>query len=199
MLHTIRSCITDNDEGHSDVLITEDLETEITEDVSMVDTRCISLSEILEIRKKISDCLELKIHSAKNVKTIEKSIYNASIRSSNRKNIKLNSSEFISEYLSIGYDFYGKFELGNLKLLRSELINNQLMWESTLYSEFKNEEMLRYDRIEKPEHLNIEEGVLECSGCKCKRIHTYSQQTRSADESTTIFCTCIKCGNKWKM
>jgi DNA-directed RNA polymerase subunit M/transcription elongation factor TFIIS len=42
------------------------------------------------------------------------------------------------------------------------------------------------------------------AGLKCKRCHsndiTYEfLQTRSADEGTTIFCTCGNCSKRWKM
>ena len=39
----------------------------------------------------------------------------------------------------------------------------------------------------------------KCSKCKNNECKTYSLQTRSADETTTIFVNCIKCNNTWKM
>jgi DNA-directed RNA polymerase subunit M/transcription elongation factor TFIIS len=37
-----------------------------------------------------------------------------------------------------------------------------------------------------------------CGKCKSKNCHYYEQQTRSADESTTVFVTCLDCNGKWK-
>ena len=38
-----------------------------------------------------------------------------------------------------------------------------------------------------------------CSKCKHNKCKTYSLQTRSADEPTTIFVNCINCDNTWRM
>ena len=38
----------------------------------------------------------------------------------------------------------------------------------------------------------------KCSRCKSRKCTYYELQTRSADESMTIFITCINCGNRWK-
>lgn len=38
-----------------------------------------------------------------------------------------------------------------------------------------------------------------CKKCGSDNIFSESRQTRSSDEATTIFFTCINCGNKWKM
>lgn len=45
----------------------------------------------------------------------------------------------------------------------------------------------------------VEEGVNVCYKCGSKKTVSYSKQTRSADEGTTVFCMCVNCGNKWKM
>lgn len=47
--------------------------------------------------------------------------------------------------------------------------------------------------------FEIEEGVLECGKCGSKKTYSYTKQTRSGDESTTVFAICCKCNNSWKM
>lgn len=42
------------------------------------------------------------------------------------------------------------------------------------------------------------EGDLTCPKCKGKKIHRIEKQTRSADESATVFCYCSECGKRWK-
>ncbi|KAF2838882.1 DNA-directed RNA polymeras-like protein I subunit [Patellaria atrata CBS 101060] len=36
-----------------------------------------------------------------------------------------------------------------------------------------------------------------CERCGQKEVRFYTQQLRSADEGTTVFYTCTKCGHKW--
>jgi transcription elongation factor S-II len=38
----------------------------------------------------------------------------------------------------------------------------------------------------------------KCGKCRSKETCYYEMQTRSADESMTIFITCLNCGNRWK-
>ena len=45
------------------------------------------------------------------------------------------------------------------------------------------------------------EGFLVCKNpsCKSKEIDVEQKQTRSADEPMSLFCLCVKCGNRWTM
>ena len=43
------------------------------------------------------------------------------------------------------------------------------------------------------------EGNLQCPKCKGRKIHRIEKQTRSADESATVFCYCTSCAKRWKM
>lgn len=47
---------------------------------------------------------------------------------------------------------------------------------------------------------NIEAStdMFTCKKCKSKRCTYYELQTRSADEPSTIFITCLDCGKHWK-
>jgi DNA-directed RNA polymerase subunit M/transcription elongation factor TFIIS len=49
--------------------------------------------------------------------------------------------------------------------------------------------------------FDVEEGVNECGKCGSKRVISFDKQTRSCDEGTSVYCTCIKpgCGNRWVM
>ena len=38
-----------------------------------------------------------------------------------------------------------------------------------------------------------------CKRCKKRECAYYELQTRSADESMTIFVTCLNCGNRWRI
>ena len=42
-----------------------------------------------------------------------------------------------------------------------------------------------------------EESLIKCFRCGGP-VEWYEKQTRSADEAITQFCTCKKCGHKWR-
>lgn len=42
------------------------------------------------------------------------------------------------------------------------------------------------------------DGDITCPKCKGKKVHRIEKQTRSADESATVFCYCSECGKRWK-
>ena len=52
-----------------------------------------------------------------------------------------------------------------------------------------------------PEQIKLEDradGLFKCGKCKSYKTEYNEKQTRSADEPTTKFCYCHKCGNRWK-
>ena len=38
-----------------------------------------------------------------------------------------------------------------------------------------------------------------CKMCKSDNVYVFAKQTRSSDEATTKYYTCIDCGNKWNV
>ena len=52
----------------------------------------------------------------------------------------------------------------------------------------------KFEEEEQPKH-----SELICNRCLSRSIAIQQQQTRSADEGMTVFCTCKKCGMRWKM
>lgn len=53
--------------------------------------------------------------------------------------------------------------------------------------------------IEKKEQKEeMVDGDITCPKCKSKKVHRIEKQTRSADESATVFCYCSECGKRWK-
>uniref|UniRef100_A0A7S3MYM1 TFIIS-type domain-containing protein n=1 Tax=Strombidium inclinatum TaxID=197538 RepID=A0A7S3MYM1_9SPIT len=46
---------------------------------------------------------------------------------------------------------------------------------------------------------NKHKSLIQCNKCKSHNVTFYLQQTRSADEPMTQFCTCMECGKQWKI
>jgi len=44
----------------------------------------------------------------------------------------------------------------------------------------------------------VSNGLYTCGKCKENKCSYYQLQTRSCDEPTTTYVTCVNCGNKWK-
>lgn len=54
---------------------------------------------------------------------------------------------------------------------------------------------------ESPTPIKLEDrpdGILKCGKCKSYKTEYNEKMTRSADEPTTKFCYCYKCGHRWK-
>jgi len=66
-------------------------------------------------------------------------------------------------------------------------------WEQIL------EEQNKTDKIVMEKTAACTSTQFTCAKCKGKETSTYQCQTRSADEPMTIFVTCIKCNNTWRM
>lgn len=113
------------------------------------------------------------------------------------ENIKIISdlkqlSEVTDEYLMI-YSKY--FEYDITEIIGMVLVNKEkCCLNSECFEKYKKEENEYLDFLQCPE---VEEGMYECSKCKCKKIFTMSKQTRSGDEATTVFARCSKCKYSW--
>lgn len=82
-----------------------------------------------------------------------------------------------------------------LKNILQKIKSKDLLWNNNIFIEAKN-------RIEEHDHFilhpfEIEEGVMECTRCGSNKTYSYTKQTRSGDEATTVFAICCKCNNRW--
>jgi len=121
---------------------------------------------------------------------------------SNQKNLEyiISKTEGSNQALKI-YEILCIIENPNLNekdksgQIKAFIKNDQLLW---LHPIFKNERI----RIEEENDFmvnpyEISEGVLTCGKCNCKKIFSFSKQTRSMDEPMTVFCFCSQCNHKW--
>jgi DNA-directed RNA polymerase subunit M/transcription elongation factor TFIIS len=66
-------------------------------------------------------------------------------------------------------------------------------WSSILDKRMKQEE--NFHNIKQVSKTDL----FKCSKCKKRECSYYELQVRSADESCTIFVTCLNCGNRWRI
>ena len=45
--------------------------------------------------------------------------------------------------------------------------------------------------------FEVDEGVLTCNKCGSNKTYSYTKQTRSGDEATTVFAICSNCNARW--
>tara|TARA_Y100000816_G_C26056034_1_gene554160 strand:+ start:870 stop:1334 length:465 start_codon:yes stop_codon:yes gene_type:complete len=132
-------------------------------------------------------------------KNIETCLYNYSEDCIEKYNIKL---KYLFQIIHPKSSIYNKSIINKIKkkeLLPYNFVNNQ-PWE--LYTEHWKDivvEQTKTDKIIIDKTPIFTTTQFTCSKCKNKECKTYSLQTRSADEPTTIFVNCIKCNNTWKM
>ena len=83
-----------------------------------------------------------------------------------------------------------------LKDILKDIKNGCVLWDVPEMEIYRHKLEEQDDFLENP--FEIEDGVIECNKCGSKRTYSYTKQTRSGDEATTVFSVCAKCGAKWK-
>ena len=93
-------------------------------------------------------------------------------------------------------NFLEKIKNGSIQITQLPTMTFQEIfpehWKKLIDEKYKKEKIL-YE--EKQEAMTDQ---YKCGRCKSRKCTYYELQTRSADESMTIFITCINCGNRWK-
>ena len=170
--------------------------------------------ELVEFRKFSRDKFNELVENEKIAKNIEIGCYNFTIKKADKENIhkKWENIYFKRIYLNKVKSIYS-----NLK--SNSYLNNNRLIKRLLSKEFKPHELADMDPTHLfPEHWKsylddklkkenaVDENVqdaatdqFKCSRCKQKKCTYYEVQTRSADESMTIFITCLTCGKRWKI
>lgn len=92
-----------------------------------------------------------------------------------------------------------KIEATNRESLYEKVFNarvdDDVVWNLPQFKHFNKEEM-EYEKYIISPH-DVEEGVLICHKCGCKKIVSFSRQVRSGDEPMSVFASCTKCRNQW--
>ena len=168
-----------------------------------------------KIRGKIHDiirdgCKESGICEGEFISgNIEKSVFNYTIKEATSKNIvkKWTNEYFVqlyidklrSVYINLSSDttfmyniIKGVIDPKLVAFLTHQQINPER------WSEIIQRKQIR-DDSKLTERVQSNTSLYTCKRCKSKNCTFYEAQTRSADEASTIFVTCLDCGRNFKM
>jgi len=158
-------------------------------------------------RENIKNKLSKIIEDDTIATNVEKSIFNFTINESKLKKLvrKWESKEFVALYMDRLRSIYINLKNKNfLTQIKNKEITPQQLSKMT-HQEFNPEhwkELIerKIKRDSSKYVMNIEAStdMYTCKKCKSKKCHYFEMQTRSADEPTTIFVTCLDCGKQWK-
>lgn len=158
-------------------------------------------------RKNICEKLNLIILDEKKSKRIEKGIYNFSLKESKRLKVvkKWDNPFFVQLYIdrlrSIFINLKNPEFLENIQndTIKSQNIENLTHYDfiPSKWSKLIEEKTIR-DKIKYEQKMVASTNVFKCRKCGSRETTYTSIQTRSCDEPTTNFVSCIPCGNNWK-
>ena len=135
-------------------------------------------------RDKGAQALRLCINSDKNIRVLESYINKIS---NNQEEYKLLVQEVINNKRN--------------KMCCKDILN--VLKQGKYLRDNNYYDKVRYDIDEHDKFLikpfEVDEGVLQCSKCNSNKTISYTKQTRSGDESTTVFAMCFNCNNKWNI
>lgn len=161
------------------------------------------------IKELATSCKKLKL----NANVIEHHIYNYTIDKCNKEliycswNNNLFKLTYIDKFKTIISNLDPEYGVENNQIVQlikdKKIISENIVyldytklypkhWQSIIDEKIKQEEMQK-ERV----MLQATE-MFTCYKCKKNKCTYYELQTRSADEPSTTFITCVNCGNKWK-
>jgi transcription elongation factor S-II len=156
------------------------------------------------IRSKINPVLGLEISDATN---LEIGIFNYAVKEATQRKIvkKWENPHFVSIYIDRLRSIYMNLKNDNIKTLirNGEIEPKQLAFMT--HQEFKPdkwqeliEKKMKRDASKYNTNIQASTNMYTCRKCKSTRCTHYEMQTRSADEPSTIFVTCLDCGKHWR-
>ena len=145
--------------------------------------------ETTELRKTCKGVLKDYIEKDKHVRIIDTQIL--------KKILEKKPHNIEETYKQLIITVCCKIQSGiPLKDVLQTIKTGKVSWDCDEMEEYKHKLQEQDEFLEKP--FEIEDGVIECNKCGSKRTYSYTKQTRSGDEATTVFSVCAKCGAKWK-
>lgn len=188
--------------------------------------KSIDISQVLKpekvVSKKITNPLRLKVIQEltscckkykMNAQVIEHHIYNFTIDKCNKELIYCNWDEklfkfvYFDKFKTIISNLDTRYGVENKQIV--ELINDRrINSENIVYLDYTKlypkhwqpfiDEKIKQEEMQKERVMLQATDMFTCYKCKKNKCTYYELQTRSADEPSTTFVTCLNCGNKWK-
>jgi transcription elongation factor S-II len=155
------------------------------------------------IRKKLNGILKNEIQCI----NLEKGIYNFAIKEANQRKIikKWENPHFTQLYVDRLRSIY--INLKSPDLLE-QIKNREIKPENVAFMTHQElnpehwkeyiERKIKRDSSKYTTNIEASTDMFTCKKCKSKKCTYYELQTRSADEPTTVFITCLDCGKHWK-
>tara|TARA_B100000686_G_scaffold343656_1_gene424877 strand:- start:2884 stop:3306 length:423 start_codon:yes stop_codon:yes gene_type:complete len=137
-----------------------------------------------EFRKNGKKILALVLKNKKNITAFERLVYKKS-----NKNLQ----EYNDMIYQLCHDIENKI---SLQTLADRFKNEEFLFNHPAFLEIQN--LLKEQDEFTVNPFEIEEGVLQCNKCNSQKTFSYTLQTRSSDEATTVFACCAQCGAKWR-
>jgi len=86
-------------------------------------------------------------------------------------------------------------EKNTIKSCYKKLLDGKYCYGAPVFDEFELLQKEQDEFVTMP--AEVEEGVLECK-CGSKKTISFTLQTRSGDEATSVWARCVSCGTKWR-
>lgn len=159
------------------------------------------------IAAKLSQCFVEKGGAEKHGENLEKGIYNWALKeATNRKVVKKwDNPFFVQIYLDHLRSIY--INLKNDKLI-AQVVSGEIKSHTIAFMTHHEmlperwAEMIRIksirDKSKFEVNLEATTDTFTCRKCKSKKCSYYQMQTKSADESMTVYISCLDCGARWK-
>lgn len=138
---------------------------------------------------------------------IERSVYNYAIKEATSKKIikKWDNPLFVQIYVDRLRTIYMNAKSPHfLEMIRAGDLSPQTLAELT-HQEMNPdrwrdliEKKMKRDETKYNHGMEASTTEYTCKKCKGNKCIHYEMQTRSADEPTTVFVTCLTCGKHWK-
>jgi transcription elongation factor S-II len=159
-------------------------------------------------RSKITEHFSKLLENEKTGANIEKGIYNFAIKESTFRQIikkwknplfcEIYSGRLRSVIVNINNnkELLEQIKSGEITPQQFAFMSHQEMspkqWQQRI------EKKMKCDRLKFTNNIEASTDMFTCGKCKSKKCTYYEMQTRSADEPTTVFITCLNCGKNWK-
>lgn len=133
-------------------------------------------------RSKGKLALGIHIKNNSDINLIENEIFNHAVTT--------------DEYKLIIQEAIGLFKQNNdIQKLHTDIKENKYLYGHSRFDKIRKRIQEYNNFIIKP--FEVDEGVLTCNKCNSNKTYSYTKQTRSGDESTTVFAICSNCNARW--